>query len=238
MSKSLVALGLLAAAGLLAASATPSPAAAPLVKQEVFTSEFFLGDCTFSTIGDNRYFPLRPGAFLIIEGIDDDELERVVITTLDDVVNVGGIDCRVIEELETADGEVVEISRNFFAQCNETGDVFYFGETVDIYEDGVIVGHDGSWEAFKDGATPGIIMPGRILHGSRYYQEVAPGVAEDRAEVVEFPERVRTPAGSFTGCVKMEESTPLEPGHFSYKTYAPGVGLVRDGKLKLVAYGG
>jgi hypothetical protein len=237
MSKSFVSLGLLLA-GLFVSSATSSPAPAPLPKQEVFTSEFFLDDCTFSNVGDNRFFPLRPGAFLVLEGVDHDELERVVITVLDEIKTINGIDCRVIEENETADGEVVEISRNFFAQCNETGDVFYFGEEVDIYEDGVIVGHDGAWEAFSNGAMPGIIMPGRILHGSRYFQEVAPGVAEDRAEVIEFPESVRTPAGTFKGCVKMEESTPLEPGHVGTKDYAPGVGLVRDGSAKLVAYGG
>jgi hypothetical protein len=237
MSKSFASLGLLVLAGLLASSATSSPLPAPLPKKDQFTTEFFLDDCTFSSIGNNRYFPLQPGAFLILEGLDHDELERVVITVLDDVKTINGIDCRVVEEVETVDGEIVEISRNFFAQCDETSDVFYFGEEVDIYEDGVIVSHDGAWEAFKDGAKPGIIMPGRILLGSRYHQEIAPGVAEDRAEHIEFPERIRTPAGTFDFCLKVEESTPLEPGHASLKVYAPGIGLVRDGSIKLVAYG-
>jgi hypothetical protein len=240
MSKSFVSFGLPALAGLaglLVSSATSSPLPAPRVKQEQFTKEFFLDDCTFSSIGSNRFFPLQPGAFLILEGFDHDELERVVITVLDDIKTIQGIDCRVVEEIETVDGELVEISRNFLAQCNETGDVFYFGEEVDIYEDGVIVGHDGAWEAFSNGAMPGILMPGRILHGSRYFQEIAPGVAEDRAEHVDFPERVRTPAGTFTGCLVIEESTPLEPGHVGTKAYAPGIGLVRDGDLKLVAFG-
>lgn len=238
MSKHSIPFCLLAGAAALAPFVARSPAAPAPVKQKVFTSEFFLADCTFSTTGDNRFFPLQPGAFLILEGVDHDELERVEITVLDEVIDIGGIDCRVVEEYETVDGEVAEISRNYFAVCNETGDVFYFGEWVDNYEDGVIVDHDGSWEAFTDGAMPGIIMPGRILHGARYYQEVAPGVAEDRAEIYEYPEKVRTPAGDFHGCLKTEESTPLEPGNVSYKTYAPGVGLIRDGKLKLIAYGG
>ncbi len=233
MFKTCSTVGLLALAGLMAPVATPAPLA-----KKFFTKDFELSGLTFSSIGGNEYFRLDPGSFLILEGEKQGVLEHLEITVLDEVRAIGGIDCRVIQEYETKDGELVEISRNFFALCNETKDVFYFGEEVDIYEDGVIVSHDGAWEAFKDGAEPGIIMPGRILHGARYHQEFAPGIAEDRAEVYEYPEKVRTAAGTFTGCVKMEESTPLEPDHFGYKTYAPGIGLVRDGLLKLIAYGG
>jgi len=39
-----------------------------------------------------------------------------------------------VEEREEVDGELKEISRNFFAICREHGDVFYFGEEVDIRE--------------------------------------------------------------------------------------------------------
>ncbi len=237
MSRICVATTLLAACGMLA----PAPAVpfAPVpAAEERFTRDFDLSRCTFSSLGGNDFFILDPGHFLVLEGESHGELENVVITVLDETRSIGGIECRVIEEVETADGELVEISRNYFAMCNETGDVFYFGEDVDDYEDGEIVGHGGAWLAFEDGNLPGILMPGRVLHGSRHYQEVAPGIAEDRAEILDLDEVVRTVAGTFTGCIKVEESTPLEPGHFSYKTYAPGIGLVRDGKLKLIAWGG
>ena len=46
------------------------------------------------------------------------------------------------------------------------------------------------------------------------------------------------PAGTFTGCLKIEETTSLEPGHVGTKTYAPGIGLIRDGVLKLIEWGG
>ncbi len=227
--------GLLALAGLLAPPASPAPVA---MGTKQFTSLFPIDDdWTFSEDGDNDFFPLNDGHFVILEGELGGELTHLEITALDEVKTIGGIDCRVVEEVELIDDELVEISRNYFAVCEQTQDVFYFGEDVDIYDNGVIVSHAGSWLAYSNGATPGIIMPGRILLGSRYYQEVAIGVAEDRAEVTEYPEKARTPAGTFTGCVKMEESTPLEPGHFGYKTYAPEIGLVRDGHLKLIAWG-
>ena len=53
-------------------------------------------------------------------------------------------------------------------------------------EDGKVVSHDGAWLAGRHGAEPGIIMPdSAFMLGQRYYQELAPGVALDRAEHVE-----------------------------------------------------
>jgi hypothetical protein len=80
-------------------------------------------------------------------------------------------------------------------------------------------------------------MPGYPLVGSRYYQEIAPGVAEDRAEHLSVAEEIAVEAGSFENCLLVEETSPLEPGEESIKVYAPGVGLVQDDALYLVAYG-
>jgi hypothetical protein len=141
---------------------------------------------------------------------------------------------RVVEEREFEDGEPIEVSRNFFALCEKTNDVYYFGEDVDIYEDGEVVSHDGAWLAGRNGAKPGIVMPGTFLLGSRYFQEIAPGVAQDRAENVAMGFKVETPAGRFSQCVEVTETSPLEPGAESTKVYCPGVGLVRDNDLELV----
>jgi hypothetical protein len=80
-------------------------------------------------------------------------------------------------------------------------------------------------------------MPGQVLLKARYYQEIAPRLAMDRAEIVSLTELVKTPAGEFKTCLKVEETTPLEPGIKEYKYYAYGIGLVQDGSLKLVKYG-
>jgi len=150
---------------------------------------------------------------------------------------IGGIETRVVVETETLNGELVEISRNFFAICNETNSVFYFGEEVDIYENGVVVNNEGSWIAFSNDAKPGIMMPGTILLGARYYQEIAPGVAMDRAEIISMTETVQTLAETFENCLKIEETIPLEPGVKEYKYYAAGIGLIQDGDLLLTSSG-
>jgi len=201
-----------------------------------FTDDFFIEGCTFSTTGRNRFFVLEPGFELVLEGEEDGEELGVTITVLDETMSVGGVETRIVREVETVDGELAEISYNYFAMCVETGSVFYFGEDVDIYEGGVVVSHDGAWRAGEDGARAGIMMPGTILVGSRYYQEIAPGVALDRAENVSLDERVRTGAGDFDDCLLVDETTPLEPKSRSVKLYAPGIGLVVDDEVKLVDY--
>ena len=133
-----------------------------------FTDEFRLRDCSWSSKGStNPYFNLRPGYQLVLEGEDDGEDARVEITVLRQTrritFEIDGmpvtVRARVVEEREFADGELAEVSRNFFARCRHTSDIFYFGEDVDNYEDGQIVNHDGAWIAGEDGAMPGLIMP-------------------------------------------------------------------------------
>ncbi|HEX6900208.1 MAG TPA: hypothetical protein VF789_10860 [Thermoanaerobaculia bacterium] len=209
-----------------------------------FTTDFRLEDCTWSAWGkQNPYFSLRPGRQLVLEGEEDGAEIRAEITVLRQVETLTfttargvpmTVTARVVEEREFEDDELVEVSRNWFARCVETSDIFYFGEEVDIYEDGVLVNHHGAWRAGEDGAQPGLTMPGTFLLGARYFQEMAPDVAEDRAENVEMGQRVTVPAGSFADCVVVEETNALSPGDKGLKTYCPGVGIVKDEALKLI----
>lgn len=198
-----------------------------------WTSDFSADKDALVSTGKNPYFVLEPGYQLVFE--DDDE--KVVKTVLNETKVVDGVECRVVEERETKKGKLVELSRNYFAISKRTNSVYYFGEYVDEYEDGKVVGHKGSWLAGKDGAKFGLMMPGVPLLKGRFYHEVAPNVAEDRAEIIALDVSVKTPAGEFKKCVKIEETTPLEPKTKEYKVYAPGVGCVQDGDLKLVKYG-
>lgn len=202
-------------------------------ESEEWTSEFSLQKDDLVSTGRNPYFILEPGYQLTLEGGG----ETVVITVTNETKTVDGIETRVVEERESKNGKLVEVSRNFFALSKRTNCVFYFGEEVDIYKDGKVVKHEGAWLAGENKARAGLAMPGLPLLGAKYYQEFAPKVAMDRAEIEELDEEVTTPAGKFEDCLEVEETTPLEPGEEESKYYAPGVGLVRDGSLKLVKYG-
>lgn len=231
---------------LMAGFARPTTGANAQDEEPEFTSDFRLEDCPFRARGENPNFILQPGYQLILEGAEDGETKRVEITVLDeietiDVPEIGEVRTRVVEEVETTDGELTEISRNFYAICDQTNDVYYFGEEVDIYNEDGSITHEGAWlagEPDEDGfAEPGIIMPGTFLLGARYYQELAEGIALDRAENTDMGLEVSVPAGTFTDCIQVTESTPLEPDSESEKIYCPGVGLVVDDVLELVEYG-
>lgn len=202
----------------------------------LYTDEFFFEDCTFANTGANQFFILEPGYQLTFAGEEDGEEVELVITVLDETKEVDGVGTRVVEERESVDGELVEVSRNYFAICEQTNSVFYFGEDVDDYEDGEIVGHEGAWLAGVNDARPGLMMPGTVLLGSRYMQEVAPEVAMDRAHIISMNATVETPAGTFDNVLKIRETTPLEPSAREFKYYAEGIGLIQDANLKLEEY--
>jgi hypothetical protein len=205
--------------------------------------EFGISECELASTGRNQFFILEPGFQLVLEGGS----EKVQITVLDDTRTISGVldetgkvtsvTTRVLEEREWKEGEIVEVSRNFFAICPSTNDVFYFGEEVDDYQDGKVVAHSGAWLAGEKGAKAGLIMSGDPTVGMKYYQEIAPDVALDRAEVVSLDETVETPAGSFSNSLMTQEGTALNPDEREFKTYAPGIGLSQEESLLLVEYG-
>jgi hypothetical protein len=222
----------------LVAMSWPGAGPARAGDKNLFTTEFNLQDCTFTTTGRNPFFVLMPGHRLVLEGVEDRAAIEVQITVLPDeqsitLPGIGQIMTRVVEEQESEDGVVVEISRNFYAICEQTNSVFYFGEDVDIFEPGEPVSHGGAWRAGVNGAMPGLFMPGDFLLGSRYFQEIAPAVAMDRAEHVAMGLTATVPAGTFLGVVKVKETSTLESGKES-KLYAPGVGVIVDDVVKLV----
>ncbi|MCO6486833.1 MAG: hypothetical protein J5I98_00380 [Phaeodactylibacter sp.] len=195
--------------------------------------EFGLSNRTLTTTGRNDYFILEPGFQLVLES----KTEKLTVTVLDEAKEVDGVTARIVEEREWKNGELIEISRNFFAIDEKTKDVFYFGEDVDMYNGGKVASHDGAWLAGKDGARAGLIMPGKPKVGMRYYQEIAKGVAMDRAEVLKLDDHLDTPAGSFSNCLLTKEGSALNPFEMEFKTYAPGIGLLQDEKLLLTQYG-
>lgn len=215
---------------------TSTPLASPTAQTAEFQDTFNLKNCTFDSSGSNTYFILEPGHQSVLQAQENGETIDLVITVLNETKIVDGIETRVVEERESEDGELVEISRNYFSVCKPTNDAFYFGEDVDDYEDGQIVSHEGAWLAGENGARPGLFMPGNVQVGMKYYQEFALGIAEDRAEIISVNDVLSVPAGNFTEVLKVEETNPLEPGVSEDNFYAPGIGVIQDESEKLVKY--
>lgn len=201
-----------------------------------FVDQFDVKPDAFASTGHNDYFSLEPGDVLTFEGKEGDKAGKLIITVLPETRVIDGVETRVIEERESTGGELIEVSRNYYAIETNTRDVYYFGEDVETFKNGKVDGHPGSWHSGVDGAHFGLFMPAKPTVGAKYYQELAPKVAMDRFEIVSVTETSNVPAGEFKNVVKTKETTPLEPDDVEYKLYAPGVGLLMDGGLKLVKH--
>jgi hypothetical protein len=201
-----------------------------------FKKDFNVDKSELSSTGTSPYFVLEPGFTAVFEGKDQGKTTVLTITVKNETKIVNGVETRVVDEKEAADGVVTEISHNYFAISRKTGDVYYFGEATDEYQNGKKTHGADSWLSGVNGAHFGLGMPAHPEKGMRFQQEVAPGVAMDRAEVVSTDAAVKTPAGEFSHCVETEETTPLEAGK-EYKYYAPRIGLLQDDQLKYVKSG-
>ena len=235
-----------------------------------YTTDFRLEDCKFKDKGENPYFILKPGYQSVLASDD----EKVVITVLHDKYTIHlprdgkkdrKIKTRVVEERESEwDDEedewvTVEISRNYFAICKQTNAVYYFGELSQECDDGFTEDEqncegddgptspdtEGSWEAGVDGAMPGLIMPGTILLGAKYFQEIAPEQeAVDRGQIEAMGLDEDGEPVKDGECIKIVDTNPAEGPDTGEtecpedeKIYCPGVGLVQDEDLELVGYG-
>src|SRR5262245_55838411 len=219
----------------LAASSPPSAAATALGPTPVPTfarnpAPYVEGEPYAQTIVpamfvggiDNPFFPMTRGASFAFDGAEHAEVN----------VEVGGkeilgVYTPIVRDQVFEDGELVEDTRDWYAQDSQ-GNVWYFGEETAEYENGQVSSTAGSWEAGVDGALPGIVMLARPEAGDQYRQEFLAGEAEDLAEVIATSGQVQSKAGRWSGSdvLVTEEWTPLEPGVRERKTYARGVGVV------------
>ena len=130
-----------------------------------------------------------------------------------------------MHDVASVNGEVIEDTYDWFAQ-DTTGAVWYLGEDTKELSGGEVVSTLGSWEAGVDGAQPGVIIPGAPAVGTTYRQEYYAGVAEDMGEILETDASATVPNGSYTGCLRTRDFTPLDSKLDENKYYCPGVGVV------------
>lgn len=203
------------------------------------TSKFLEGRCTWDSNGSNPFWSLKPGYQLVLES--DEEI--LFITVLNETRVVAGVRTRVVEELEyEKDGEdrfPVERSLNYYAICRQTNSVFYFGEDVEFFdEDGNVISTEGAWLAGRNGARPGIVMPGTILVGGQYYEEIAPeDEALDKGEILEMQCGCEAGGRRFRGaCVAIAGSNDCN-SDTDEKLYVKGIGIVVDDDLEIKSWG-
>jgi hypothetical protein len=227
LMRKLVIVGI-AAAAIVAAVAVWAPWAASSAGSGY---EPVLDPADFSTVIDNPYFPLPVGRTLVYRGIKDGQAQedRVTVTNRTKVV-AEGITARVVSDVATHDGNLLEKTSDWYAQ-DDHGNVWYLGEDTAAYLPNGKVDTSGSWEAGVHDAEPGLIMEADPQIPDAYRQEFLSGQAEDTAWIVDRGGSVSVPAGTFKNTLTSLEATRLEPGAYDQKVYAPGVGIVLEQAL-------
>jgi hypothetical protein len=186
-----------------------------------------LNPADFSTRITNPWWPMRPGSrWVYRETGPDGTRQRVVVrVTRRTKLIANGVTARVVRDVVTEKGDLVEVTDDWYAQ-DSRGNVWYLGEATTEYENGRPVSTSGSFEAGVDGAQAGVIMPARPRPGLGYRQEFYSGHTEDRARVVGLREQAEVPFGHFRPALMIKEFNPLEPKVLEFKFYARGIGPV------------
>jgi hypothetical protein len=216
-----------------AAAAKPAGAAAHWTAEqglETFDPSRF----SSSTKIDNPWFPLSPGLRFTFEGsaVDEEGITiplKMVLTTTDLTKTIGGVACVVNYDLDWKEGQLVEAENAFFAQ-DDSGSVWLMGEYPEEYDDGDgVVTLNPAWFHGLEGASAGILVPGRAELGSRSFSQ---GYSEavdftDRGMVDSLGVRTCVPADCYDDCIVIAEGSAGEMDVEQLKYYARGVGNVR-----------
>ena len=189
----------------------------------------------------NPYFPIQVGHQWVFGGDED-----IQIDVLDETKLIDDITCFVVRDVVSEDGNLIEDTDDWFAVSRIDGSIWYCGEEVKDYEyfEGdspslpELIAIDGSFKVERDGDRAGIIFPGQPQAGEVFRQEFSLGNAEDIGEILsisygwgadsELDELVPQELAELlchSDCVVVAEYTPIEPGVFERKYFAPGIGF-------------
>jgi hypothetical protein len=172
----------------------------------------------------NPLFPVAAVAQSLQLGTADGEPFRAEVTLLPATKpitwNGRQVPTRIHQYVAYSNGRILEVALDWYAQADD-GSVWYFGEDVFNYEDGVVADTDGTWLAGKHG-PPGMIMPADPSPGQVYRPENIPELVFEQVTVKSTGQTVPGPRGPVDGALVVSE-LHLD-GKTEAKTFAPGYG--------------
>jgi hypothetical protein len=213
-------------------------AAEPVVSDdggEPVFPDFDAGNFDNPTVIDNQWVPMQLGSMWTYEGTALDEEDnstidrRIVFIVTDLTKEIEGVRTVVAWIEDFTDGELGEKEIAFYAQDN-SGNVWYFGEHPEDYENGKFI-EAPTWIAGFEDARPGIVMMANPQLGMpNVYQGWGPEAEwSDYGRVEQMGQETCVPVDCYKNVLVNAEASLTEPGAFQLKYYAPGVGEVRIG---------
>lgn len=193
-----------------------------------------LAEPTFSdpTNITNPLFPINDLHSILMLGHVDGKLFRTEVTLLagTQIIEWKGqqIETRASQYMAYLDGRIQEVAIDYYAQADD-GAVWYLGEDVADYEDGVIISTEGTWRVGRADAPPAMIMPGDPQVGDVFRPENIPGFVFEEVTVTRIGATFVGPHGPVSGAIVVSELH--QDGTYSDKLFAPGYGEFRTGHL-------
>jgi hypothetical protein len=171
--------------------------------------------------------PLHPTGVVdsaLLLGTVDGKAFRTEVTLLPETRfiewNGQAVETLVSQYVAFLDGRIHEVAYDFYAQADD-GSVWYFGEDVFNFRNGVIADTHGTWIAGKDG-PPAMIMPASPRPGDTYRPENIPGFVFEEVTVESVGRQLAGPLGTIDGGLIVQELHM--DGQYEDKTFAPGYG--------------
>ena len=182
---------------------------------------------TFSdpTKVDNPLFPISNLHSAVLLGNNEGQPIRIETTLMNEpkTIEVDGesIETLVSQFVAYEDGRIHEVATDWYAQGDD-GAVYYLGEDVFNYEDGVVADTDGTWIA-GDEAPIAMIMPADPQPGDVFRPENIAGELMEEVTIEQVDVTVDGPYGPIDGAIIGSENHTLE-GVYENKWFAPGYG--------------
>ncbi len=177
----------------------------------------------------NPLFPIGQITSALQMGERDGRPFRVEITLLPGtkVIEWNGqpIETRISQYVSYLDGRIHEVALDWYAQADD-GAVWYLGEDVFNYRDGVVANTEGTWLAGRDGPAA-MIMPGNPRVGDVYRPENIPGLVFEEVTIAQTGVTVDGPRGPVNGAIVVRELQM--DGKIEEKIFAPGYGEFSTG---------
>ncbi|MDZ4805035.1 MAG: hypothetical protein SGI90_09265 [Candidatus Eisenbacteria bacterium] len=177
----------------------------------------------------NPLFPISILDRAVFLGTADGESFRSETTLLAGsktiVINGEDVETLVSQYVAFIDGRIEEVAYDWYAQ-DDLGAVWYLGEDVFNYDDGVVVDLNGTWLAGREGPAA-MIMPANPQVGDVWRPENACGIVFEEVIATAINVTVDGPSGQVPGALMVSElhmDATYEP-----KTFAPGYGEFSTG---------
>lgn len=184
---------------------------------------------TDPTDASNPLFPVGRLDRAVLLGRADGEHFRSETTRLRGtktiIIDGKPVETLISQYVAWVDRRIHEVALDWYGQDDE-GNVWYFGEDVFNYEDGVVVDTDGTWLAGEDGPVA-MIMPEDPQVGDVWRPENACPIVFEEVTALETAVTVAGPSGPVAGALIVRELHM--DGTLEDKTFAPGYGEFSTG---------